>query len=423
MTIVHFATELTGGAGMFVRHVHEAMLAQGMSSLALTRELTDAPQTQRIRPMSRFWATARARGLGLLERQGIIHKPYALFGMEPAPLRVEDVIQALNGRQPTLLVFYWLSYFVSFGTIRELQVVMGNVPVAFVCLDEGLLTGACHYTYGCEGLTQGCRDCPGTSSNFLQRRIARTFQDRLHAMAQIDAFIAYPTHALARLGQRSLLTRRVRSAVLPLGAVTEQEWRRVQQWRRQAHERALAAPTARRLLVRSSTEHRKGSDLFAQALSLLSARRAGLAQALEVVSIGDDALTTAGISRWVMHTHKGYVNRAGLIELYGQVDALAMTSREDAGPVMINECVALGVFVLATPIGVAPDLLVDDAIGLVARDLTPAALADVLDAWLARAHPSPDDPAGVAASVGPLTFEGYAQQLLSLATSQRGEGG
>jgi glycosyltransferase involved in cell wall biosynthesis len=423
MTIVHFATELTGGAGMFVRHVHEAMLGQGMPSLALTRERTDAPQTQRVRPMSRVWATARARGLGLLERRGVIRQPYALFGMEPAPLRVEDVIRALNGRQPTLLVFYWLSYFVSFGTIRELQAVLGDVPVAFVCLDESLLTGGCHYTYGCEGLTQGCQDCPGTTSSYLQRRIAHTFRDRLHAMAKIDAFIAYPTHALARLGQRSLLTRHARSAVLPLGAVTEQEWGRVQQGRRQAHELALKAPAARRLLVRSSTEHRKGSDLFAQALSQLSQRRAGLAQALEVVSIGDDALTTAGISRWVRHTHKGYVNRAGLIALYGQVDALAMTSREDAGPVMVNECVALGVFVLATPIGVAPDLLVDDTLGLMARDVTPAAFADVLDAWLARELTGPGVGASAITSVGPLTFEGYAQQLLALATSQRGEAG
>jgi hypothetical protein len=421
MTVVHFATELTGGAGMFVRHVHEAMLGQGMPSLALTRERTDAPKTLRMRPMSRVWATTRARGLGLLERQGVIRKPYALFGMEPAPLRAEDVIQALKGHQPTLLVFYWLSYFVSFGVIRELQQALGNLPVAFVCLDEGLLTGACHYTYGCQGLMQGCRDCPGTTSRFLQRRIARTFQNRLDAMSQIDAFIAYPTQALAHLGQRSLLMKGARSAILPLGAVTEQEWGQVQRWRRRAQERASAEPALRRLLVRSSTEHRKGSDLFAQALSLLSSRLAGLAQVLEVISIGDEALNTAQISRWVTHTHKGYVNRAGLIDLYGQVDALVMTSREDAGPVMVNECVALGVFVLATPIGVAPDLLVNDAIGLLARDLTPTALADVLEAWLTRGFPSPEVDAGVAASACHLTFEGYARQLLELATSHRGE--
>lgn len=413
MTIVHFSTELTGGAGMFVRHVHEAMLGMGMDSVVCTREKNDLPGIRTVRPMSRIWATGRARGIGLMESLGIIRRPYALFGMEPTPVVLKEIQHALADKTPRVMIFYWLSYFISFETIRQLQQAFTHASVVLVCLDEALLTGACHYSYGCTGATTGCHTCPGTTSRLLQQRISSQFQTKQHALSNINALLVYPTSTLQQQGSQSLLAQNIRHTVLPLGAISQHEFNIVQQVRKMGvNQSALAT---KRLLVRSSSEYRKGCDLFITALQLLQSRRTTLREDLEVISIGDSTLADASINRWVNHSHKGYVDRAELLTTYQQTDALIVTSREDAGPVMINECVALGIFVISTPIGVAPDLLNNIHIGLIANDISAMALAQAMETWLSQTpakkslHEGSDYP-------DQLTFEGYTRRLLAAAT-------
>ena len=82
---------------------------------------------------------------------------------------------------------------------------------------------------------------------------------------------------------------------------------------------------------------------------------------------------------------------------------------------MINECVALGKFVISTPVGVARDLITDSGVGLVIDDITSVALCAGIEVYIDRNKAMSS---GTTANrIDPeirsgLTFEEYAKTLL-----------
>lgn len=419
MTVVHIATELSGGAGGFVRNLHQTMQGMGLPSLVLTRESTDLGGVVTLRPISRIWGSLRARSLTLLGKLGLLKDNYAMFGIEKCPVDLDDIQRAVNGVTPSAFILYWTSYFVDFETMRKLRRANPGVPIVLICTDEAFLTGGCHYSHGCEGYLQSCSNCPATTITWLQRRIAQRFLQRKALIDAIDPIVIYPTTNIQAMGRRSSAMNAARSLVIPLGAVSRLEQNQAKELR--ALKRIEQHGSARKLilLVRSSSEYRKGCDLFVSALRFLSQRLPDLRRRLEVISIGDSTLISAGIDNYVDHKDMGYVDRDALLSLYSHIDALLVTSREDGGPLMVNECVALGVFVISTPVGVTKDLIVSGRVGQITRDLSEEALADSLGEFV---EGFPKQEIGSTADPrdhpGALTFEGYIDSLLAIITKK-----
>lgn len=424
MTIVHVATELSGGAGGFVRHLHLAMLGMGLPSLVLTRERNELGGVVTLKPISRIKGSLRARTLTALGKVGLLDSSYAMFGIEKCPVSAADIQQAVEGVKPSAFVFYWTSYFVDFETMLALRQACPNVPIVLTCTDEAFLTGGCHYAHGCEGYLDSCSQCPATRIAALQRRISQRFVRRRTLIDAIDPVVIYPTSNIQDVGKRSSAMKGVRSWVIPLGAISSHEQRQakarraVELMRRRQQDGAVGKLI---LLVRSSSEFRKGCDLFVKALQSLSEVLPDLAARLKVVSIGDQTLAQAGIERYVDHEARGYVGRDELVSIYNEVDAFIVTSREDGGPLMTNECVAMGIYVISTPIGVARDLIVSERDGCITRDVSSEAMSEALLGCLRR-HEA-DDAATVNEELEDesfgesLTFEGYILSMNQLLKS------
>jgi len=68
-------------------------------------------------------------------------------------------------------------------------------------------------------------------------------------------------------------------------------------------------------------------------------------------------------ARGIPFQHHYPPERADLIELYHGLDLYLMTSREEGGPMALMESMASGVPVVATSVGMAPDLIVDGVTG------------------------------------------------------------
>ncbi len=423
MTIVHVATELSGGAGGFVRHLHLAMRGMGLPSRVLTRERVALDDVVTLKPISRIKGALRARTLTMMGKLGLIDTAYAMFGIEACPVRVRDIQQAVQDVRPSAFVFYWTSYFVDFETMLALRQAFPAVPIVLTCTDEAFLTGGCHYTHGCEGYLRSCKACPAITVGALQRRISEHYVRRKTLIDGIDPIVIYPTSNIQDMGKRSSAMKAARSWVIPLGAISSAEQSRAMAQRAQARLRRQASGAAKlSLLVRSSGEFRKGCDLFVAALQSLSAAEPDLAARLKVVSIGDQFLVQAGIERHVEHEARGYVGRDELVSIYNEVDAFIVTSREDGGPLMTNECVAMGIHVISTPIGVARDLILSEQEGCITRDISSEAMTEALRACLSG-HEAGGLPAGEhdtsgAALGASLTFEGYIRSMTQLLTSR-----
>lgn len=56
--------------------------------------------------------------------------------------------------------FYILNYRATSGNKK----LFGNIPVYWQMTDMSILTGGCHYSWGCDGYTKDCSFCPALSS-------------------------------------------------------------------------------------------------------------------------------------------------------------------------------------------------------------------------------------------------------------------
>jgi glycosyltransferase involved in cell wall biosynthesis len=65
----------------------------------------------------------------------------------------------------------------------------------------------------------------------------------------------------------------------------------------------------------------------------------------------------------VPYIHRYVQSHADLVECYHALDLYFVSSREEGGPMGLMESMASGVPVVATPVGMAPDLIVDGISG------------------------------------------------------------
>lgn len=412
MSIIHFATEVSGGAGIFVKNIHNAMQGQGLPSFLITRERNDLASCATIKPLTRVAGSLRARSLTMLGKLSVINISYAMFGIEPSPVGLIHIQEALGSRAPTAFIFYWVSYFVNFESMLKLRQAYPKVPFVFVCMDDALLTGGCHYSWGCLGYQEDCSNCPATSLTFIKKRIEQGFRQRQALVSAINPIVIYPTTNMQQMGKKSAVLKNSRSSVIPLGAISNRELSSVMDLERSGRKDKKEKIT---LLIRSSSEYRKGCDLFVSALKVMSERLPDLRERLEVISIGDQTLTNAQIDKHVDHVAMGYVNREELMSIYQNTDVFLMTSREDGGPLMINECVALGIFVISTPIGVVKDLIIEKRNGFISLDVSSDAMCHSLTAFLdnyktIRAEMA--DAAALQMHRSSLTFDGYIRAVM-----------
>jgi len=412
LCIIHFSTELSGGAGAFAKAVHLTMLRLDIASLIITREPNSLSNSAIIKPLTRLERLLRAKKLGLLHKLGLIDNKYAVFGIGNTHINSSDIIKALANRRPTALVFYWVSFFINFKCITELRRAYPDTPILFVCLDEAFVGGGCHYSWGCDGYEDTCNNCPSTSLSLRKKNIHIEMQERINEVHKIKPIVIYPTSSMAYMGEKSSILKRAQYKVIPLGAVSKQE-----QDQYQTHvnneSRGFGTKHKLTLLIRSSSEYRKGCDLFVDAIKIMGTENPDLRSRLRVISIGDDTLEKSEIGKYVDHKFMGIVQRSQLMEIYRNIDALIITSREDAGPLMINECVALGKFVISTPVGVAMDLLADRCHGFVVSDFTSEAICDALTAYSYYSQPR-EEPSTTKLDRNMLTFDGYVEMLLEV---------
>ena len=91
MSVVHFSTEVSGGAGMLVTNIHKSMLSIGIKSHIITREFANIESCTVIIPLTWWQKKLRALNLKLISLFKIINPKYALFGVQNSPLTLSKI--------------------------------------------------------------------------------------------------------------------------------------------------------------------------------------------------------------------------------------------------------------------------------------------------------------------------------------------
>lgn len=322
-----------------------------------------------------------------------------------------------------IVYLHWFDGLLDVRSIRRLYE-QWRAPLLWVIHDLEAFTGGCHYSFGCDGFTKQCGQCPRLGSRASDDLSHQIWQRKREHLARLPiSFIAPTSWCVARLRESSLFSQaRVEQIHLPMDTGV---------FRPLAKELArevLQLPPDKKIIFFGATyleDRRKG---LAQLLVALEQLAALLAQS-GAVKPEQLLLLVAGLSGGRLRErlpfagrYLGHVNDELLMALaYQAADIFVCPSIEDAGPMMIPEAMLCGTPVVAFAQGGAPDLIETMKTGYLARLGDAGDLARGLHALLNAPNLAHIGGAAAAAAQRAHTPASVAQRHLQLYASLKSE--
>lgn len=280
---------------------------------------------------------------------------------------------------PDAIVCHAITNFLSFRSVARLAEASG-ARVLWSLMDMASFTGGCHYAWDCDGYRRSCGLCPALRVRSPNDWSARTLAEKRAALAGTRSTVVAASGWLAEQARSSALFADTPIAIVPLS---------VSQTLFKPRDRAalfakLGLAANRPVLMfgaRDLHDARKGMGVLQEALTRMAARTP--ADRLPTLLMAGDGRSFQSLASLGYPIHQlGLVGLEVLAEAYATADVFVSPSLEDSGPMMVNQAVMSGTPVVAFPIGVAPDLVEQEATGAFASYGDAASLAETIDAVL-----------------------------------------
>lgn len=384
LRVATFTTQDHGGAGIGSMRRVEVLRRNGVDAhIYCAFQKTTHEHVHRVpyaKPLARGAEhdTARkawreASVLTRVEHPGL--KARELFSKAGSIVDFRDLGPVFDGAD--IVHLHWVSGMFDYDHTEELA----DRPVVWTLADMNAFTGGCHYSEGCEGYRDACRDCPllGDGSDLAHK----AWQKKRDAYARIKTLhVICPSQWLAeRARQSSLFGDRPVHMIpnaFPVDRFTPTN-KMVARWR-------LGLPLDKRLIVfgaDSLNNRRKGGDILAQSVRHL--REMGKAEGIEGVFFG-----AASLDLGIRGHNMGHLSdEVKLSLIYAAADVFAFPSREDNAPLTVVEAMLSGTPVVAFPVGNVPELIRHEDTGYIARYEDAGDFAEGL-AWALRDAGSPE---------------------------------
>src|SRR5262245_11272278 len=216
MTIAHFTSELSGGAGVAAQRLHYALRREGADSrLYYESGWPLVPRCQRVFENQTF--TQRNLAALMQAWRNRRNAPGCLF-TSPSWFR-RTRLQDL-GPLPNVVNLHWTSRWIDqpsfFASLPP------DLPVVWSLHDMNPFTGGCHHAGDCERFTNHCRDCPQLKCPGPHDDAFRFFEVKQRCYAGKNLHIVSSSGWMNAQARRSALLRGARSFhTIPLGLDTK----------------------------------------------------------------------------------------------------------------------------------------------------------------------------------------------------------
>jgi glycosyltransferase involved in cell wall biosynthesis len=342
-----------GGAARAANLLHLGLLKAGADSNMLARESSGAiPKVEPFRAKM-DWRSRFARRF----RRGAVARRYAAF--PAAAARGNDCLLSppgseypdLPGQIPAdaVINLHWVAGCIDAPTF--FRKAAGRNRLVWTLHDMWPLTGACHYSTGCERFTGQCGACHQILSQDETDITRQTWLDKQRGYAALrddQLTVVSPSRWLADCARRSSLLGRFDIRVIPYGIDTAAFAPRDPGFCRDT----LGVPRDRFVIgfgAASVTSKRKGFSVLLKALEALPDK-----SRLHLVSVGRGK---PAFPEGIPATHCGSINNDRMLSVfYSAADLFVLPTMEDNLPLTALESLACGTPVLGSDVGGVTDM-------------------------------------------------------------------
>ena len=372
--VLLLSTYDTDGAGKFTHQLAESLQSLGYSTrVVCVRNRSGDENTVGIIDQSPVRRLLYRLGAEVGRRFVRPRAEYAFIHLRALAERAV-LASGVWPRSCRLIICTFLSGMMSPSALLALRSRFGNPPGVFYGVDMNFYTAGCHYARDCTGYLRDCSACPAVAG-FARAMVRRAFLAKQNGYRSLGGYVVVASshehhEQIARstlFGQSDI--RRM------LMAVDHERFGGFEE-RRNVLRDDYGFSGTRVLLLRSSSEPRKGCDMFLEAVRWLAANRPEVLANMTVVAIGDNYVSQ-GLQGCKVRLHSpGYIgSNEELARLYAAADVFLNTSLADGGPVMLAQALMSGTPVITTDVGLARDLVCPPLNGRILAGATAADLA------------------------------------------------
>lgn len=344
--IAHISSSDSGGAGSAALLLDKFCKKNGFDSTLYTRSKIHLPSGEQISvPRNRI--SDFFRRLLIKCTKILVNNNYLFYGLFDRVSELPDHYWKDQLADKDVIFIYWIS---TFTTLTQLARVLSSLPsknIYIVNFDMANMTGGCHYSFGCDQFTKGCRDCPGMVLPVFKNFVSRINMDKTIAIAEMNAnslsFTAFvhdqATTAAVNFRDNYLFSLPINSTEFKPTTTT--------------HNRTIF------IGAYSPQDKRKGFDLLCRILLALSSKLINKDQ-IEPITllfpVGTE-LPNHIKSRFNIEFYQYAINDFELNSIYNRASLFLNTTLDDSGPVMVLQAMLAGLPVISHRIGYAVDMI------------------------------------------------------------------
>lgn len=357
MKVIHVASEIGGGgAARSALNLHLGLLQKGVCSKIYCGEVYGEVPKEVVKIPSIVNAEKEFQELNNLlvwsNRSDVSNTHFSLNfpGWDPSACDLLLEADVIN--------LHWVAGCLSASSVMALSAL--GKPLVWTLHDMRPFTGGCHFPAGCEGFTDGCRECPQLLDD-LNGLVSKSKALIVRAIEQTNIHLVAPSSWMLERAKKATPLLENKISFIPYGVDVEHF---NQGEKLQARKKLGLDNDAFYVLLaaNNSREKRKG---FSEAISILASLEAlpGISQLvksgnLRILVCGHEA-NDVSIKRWQVDC-AGYLDYLAMPLAYQAADLLLFTSLEDNLPNVVMEALSCGLPVVGHDLAGVRDLVGND---------------------------------------------------------------